>query len=75
MSRERLASFVGNFGGKMSDIYYEPEQNQYYVHFKQILKEGLSDMGVIQFFDSEEDAELAATKYAFGEDKNGNTNV
>lgn len=67
MNRERLATFIGNFSEKMADIYYEPEQNQYYVHYKQILKEGLEDMGMIQFFDSEEDAELAATKYAFGE--------
>lgn len=67
MNRDRLASFIGNFGGKIADIYYENETKQYYVHYKEIIKEGFSDMGVIKYFDSEEEAENSAQHYAFGE--------
>jgi hypothetical protein len=75
MNRERLATFVGNFTQKMSDIYYDGELNEYYVHYKEIQKApGAGDLGMIQYFNSEEEAELAASKYAFG-DKNGNSNV
>lgn len=75
MSRERLSTFVGNFTQKMSDIYYDGELNEYYVHYREIQKEpGAGDLGMIQYFNSEEEAELAASKYAFGE-KYGNSNV
>lgn len=66
MKRERLASFIGNFGGKMSDIYYDIETKEFYVHYKQILENGPDD-GLIQFFNTEDEAEEAARKYAFGE--------
>jgi hypothetical protein len=62
MNRERLASFV-HISGKMSDIYYEDETKVFYVQYKQ----DLGDMGMIEYFDSESAAELAAKKYAFGE--------
>lgn len=67
MNRDRLVSFIGNFGQKMADIYYEYETKKYYVHYKEILKEGFSDMGSIQYFDTEQEAEYSAQHYAFGE--------
>lgn len=75
MNRERLVTFVGNITQKMSDIYYDGELNEYYVHYKEIQKEpSVGDLGMIQYFNSEDEAELAAKKYAFGE-KYGNSDV
>lgn len=63
MNRERLVSFMGASGNKIADIYYDVDVKEYYVHYKT----SIEDMGVIRFFDNEEDAEESARDYAFGE--------
>lgn len=63
MSRERLVSFIGGAGRKMADIYYEFDTNSYYVHYKS----GMDDMGIIRYFNTEDEAEESAQDYAFGE--------
>ena len=64
--RKRIVTFVGSSGKKISDVYFDDEVESHYVHYKH----GIEDMGVIQYFSSEEFAERAAEEFAFGE-KNG----
>lgn len=63
MNRERLVSFIGGAGRKIADIYYELETNSYYVQYKS----GIDDMGVIRYFNTEDEAEKSAHDYTFGE--------